>query len=124
MRVSESVFVELQFFVLVALSLLLPAAIYGYMMWKRALSRLAVFGFGIGLLVLAGANLVLLRTLAEMATKTPSLRDDLLFSSELSVALYLFPALFAGVGINIISHLLVSHLTEAERRYSREHGER
>lgn len=124
MTVSQSVFVELQFFVLVALSLLLPAAIYGYMMWKRALSRLAVFGFGICLLVLAGGNLVLLRTLAELATRTPSLRDDLLFSSELSVALYLFPALFAGVGINIISHLLVSHLAEAERRYSREHGER
>ena len=123
MTANQSVFVELDFFLLIALSLLLPAAIYGYMMWKRALSRLAVFGFGISLL-LAGVNLVVLRRLADMAAHTPSLLDDQFFTSGISLALYLFPALFAGVGINIISHLLVTHLTEAERRYRREHRRR
>ncbi|CAN7685617.1 hypothetical protein LJR289_005438 [Pseudoduganella sp. LjRoot289] len=124
MAVNQSVFVELDFFLLIVLSLLLPAAIYGYMMWKRALSRLAVFGFGISLLVLAGVNLVVLRRLADLAAHTPSLLDDQFFTSGISLALYLFPALFAGVGINIISHLLVTHLDEAERRYRAEHGER
>lgn len=121
---NQSVFVELDFILLIVLSLLLPAAIYGYMMWKRALSRLAVFGFGLGLLVLAGVNLVVLRRLAELAAHTPSLLDDQFFTSGISLALYLFPALFAGVGINIISHLLVTHLDAAERLYRAEHGER
>lgn len=121
MAVSQSVFVEMDFFLLIVLSLLLPAAIYGYMMWKRALSRLAIFGFGISLIVLAGVNVVVLRRLAELTAHTPSLLDDQLFAGGISLALYLFPALFAGVGINIVSHLLVSHLTEAERRYQREH---
>lgn len=122
MALTQSVFVELDFFLMIVLSLLLPAAIYGYMMWKRALSRLAIFGFGISLIVLAGVNVVVLRRLAELAAHTPSLLDDRLFASGISLALYLFPALFAGVGINIVSHLLVSHLTEAERRYRREHS--
>lgn len=124
MAVNQSVFVELDFFLLIVLSLLLPSAIYGYMMWKRALSRLAIFGFGLSLIVLAGLNVVVLRRLAELTAHTPSLLDDRLFASGISLALYLFPALFAGVGINIVSHLLVSHLTEAERRYRREHRRR
>lgn len=124
MAVNQSVFVELEFFLLIGLSLVLPAAMYGYMMWKRALSRWAIFGFGIGLLVLAGVNVVVLRRLAELTAHTPSLLDDRLFAGGISLALYLFPALFAGVGINIISHLLVSHLAEAEQRYRSEHGER
>ena len=124
MSVNQSVFVELDFFLLIALSLLLPAAIYGYMMWKRALSRLVIFGFGLSLVALAGVNVAVLRRLAELTAHTPSLLDDQLFASGISLALYLVPALFAGVGINIISHLLVSHLTEAERRYRREHRQR
>jgi hypothetical protein len=124
MAVSQSVFLELDFYVLIAVSLLLPAAIYAYMMWKRALSRLAVFCFGLSLIVLAGVNVVVLRHLSELTRKTPSLFDDRVFASEVSLALYLVPALFAGVGINIISHLLVRHLTDAERRYDREHQER
>lgn len=47
--------------------------------------------------------------------------DDQLFSSEVSLALYLLPALFAGIGVNIISHLLISHLEKAEELFDREH---
>jgi hypothetical protein len=43
-----------------------------------------------------------------------------LFVSEVSVALYLLPLLFAGVGMNLISHILISHLEDAEKRFDRE----
>ncbi|MES2262817.1 MAG: hypothetical protein V4724_30210 [Pseudomonadota bacterium] len=120
MPINDSVFVEIEFFLLVAFSLILPAAIYGFMMWKKAISRLTVFGFGVSLIVIAGINVVILKLLADLAGKTPSLIDDRFFTSEMSFALYLFPALFAGIGINIISHLLISHLGEAERQYDRD----
>jgi hypothetical protein len=32
---------------------------------------------------------------------------------------YLLTTLFAGTGLNIISHLLIRHLTQAERRLAR-----
>ena len=37
------------------------------------------------------------------------------------MALYLFPATFGGIGVNVISHVLVQHLVEAEKRFAREH---
>ena len=49
--------------------------------------------------------------------------DDAVFVSELSFALYLFPLMFGGVGVNLISHILVSHLVGAERRFSKAHAE-
>jgi len=121
MAVSDSIFVELDFFLLLGGSLVLPIIIYCYMLRKRAISRLAVAAFGVCLVAIAGINVVVLKHLADAASRTPSLLDDRLFSSEISVALYLFPALFAGVGINMISHVLIRHLGEAERRYEREH---
>jgi len=48
--------------------------------------------------------------------------DNRLFSSELLVALYLLPALYAGTGINLISHILVTHLAKAERKFDVEHN--
>jgi len=48
----------------------------------------------------------------------PSLADDALFVSEVRVALYLLPALFAGLGINVISHVLTTHLVAAEKRFA------
>ena len=42
------------------------------------------------------------------------------FLSEISLALYLLPAMFGGIGINVISHILVRHLSEAEDEYRQE----
>jgi hypothetical protein len=114
---SSTVVVEIEFLLLIAFSLILPALIYAYMMWTNSISRLKVGAFGFSLILIAGVNLILLRRLAGIARKTLPLVDDRLFVSEISVALYLLPALFAGVGVNIISHLLISHLNSAERRY-------
>jgi len=44
---SNSVFVEAEFFLLIVLSLVLPVSIYGYMMWKQAISRKTVLAFSI-----------------------------------------------------------------------------
>ena len=74
-------------------------------------------GYGTLLITLAGANVYLLQRLTAQAGTTPSTLDDKLFASELSVALYLLPAVFAGIGVNLLSHALISHLTKAEQRY-------
>lgn len=120
---SLSVFVELRFWLLVAFSLVLPAGIYGLLLATRSISRTAVLGFGVALVVIAGVDVYLLQSLASVAKVTPSLSDDALFTSELSVALYLLPVVFGGIGVNLISHVLLHHLSEAERRFDREHSD-
>jgi len=117
----DSAFLELEFLLLVVFSLILPLALYGLMMWKRSISRRTVLLFGVILLLISGVDLFLLRRLSHMAEGSTSTVDDLLFKSEVSVALYLLPALFAGIGVNMISHILIRHLTEAEKRFDREH---
>jgi hypothetical protein len=117
----ESVFLETEFFLLVVFSLILPVGIYAYMMWKSVISRKTVLLFGVILIALAGVDVFLLQRLTELAKNSPSLLDDAIFVSELSVALYLLPALFGGVGINMVSHVLISHVAYAERLFDREH---
>ena len=121
---NESVFFEVEFVLLVIFSLILPIGIYAYMMLKKAISRKTVLLLGITLIVVAGVDLFLLQQLKGFAQASQSLLDDMFFVSELSIALYLLPALFAGIGINMISHVLINHLVDAERRFDREHPER
>lgn len=77
--------------------------------------------FGILLVFIAGIDIFLLQRLMAMARSSVSLLDDLIFSSSISVALYLLPGLFAGIGVNMVSHVLVSHLAVAEKRFERVH---
>ncbi|MBL8524295.1 MAG: hypothetical protein JNN20_11440 [Betaproteobacteria bacterium] len=118
---STTVFFELRFWLLVVFSIVLPFAIYAVLMAKRAISRKTVLLFGCVLIVLAGVDVYLLQSLASSAKTTASVVDDALFLSEVSLALYLLPALIGGVGVNMISHVLINHLTEAEKRFDREH---
>jgi hypothetical protein len=90
-------------------------------MWGKALSRKTVLLFGVILIAISGVNITLLQHLAALAKDSPSLLDDRIFASELSVALYLLHVLFAGIGVNMISHVLTSHLADAERQFDREH---
>lgn len=119
----ESIFMEIEFVLLILFSLILPIGIYAYMMWKRAISRKTVFLLAIILIVLSGIDVFLLQLLKGMAERSPSLLDNFFFVSEVSAALYLLPALFAGIGINMMSHLLINHLVDAEKRFDREHRE-
>jgi hypothetical protein len=73
------------------------------------------------LIVLSGMDIYLLQSLSNMAKLSPSTFDDKIFSSELSVALYLLPAIFAGTGINVLPNILINHLIEAERRFDKKH---
>ena len=114
-------FVELRFWLLVVFSLVLPVGIYALLLVTQSISRLSVMGFGIALVLIAGVDVYLLQTLASVAKNSPSLADDAVFVSELSLALYLLPVVYGGIGVNLISHVLLRHLTEAEKRFDREH---
>ena len=87
---------------------------------RRRISRVTVFAFGMLLIVLSGIDILLLRHLVTVAGASASLIDDVVFKSEFSAALYLLPLVSGAVGTNLISHVLVQHLEEAEKRHERE----
>jgi hypothetical protein len=113
----DSVFIELQFWLLVFFSFIVPGIIVWLCLTVRAVSRNTVLALGVLLVAIAGVDVYLLQTLARMATKTPSLADDAIFDSEITVGFYVLPALLAGVGINVASHVLIQHLTDAQKRF-------
>jgi hypothetical protein len=117
---NTTVFAEIRFWLLVAFSVVLPFSIYGVLLAKRAVSRHTTLFFGFALVLLAGLDVYLLQSLANAARITPSLADDAVFLSEVSIALYLLPALFGGIGINLVSHVLVRHLVDAEAQFERD----
>lgn len=114
-----SVFVELRFWLLVVFSVVLPAALYAALMAIRAISCAAVAVLGLALVLVAGVDVYLLQSLAVLAKATQSLADDGVFLSELSIALYVLPLMLGGIGVNLISHVLVRHLEAAEKRFER-----
>ena len=118
---NQSVFVELRFWLLVVFSVVVPVGIYGALLATRSISRFAVLWFGVAMVLIAGVDVYLLQTLATLAHTTTSLTDDIVFTSELTVALYVLPLVFGGMGVNLISHVLLRHLSEAEGRFDREH---
>jgi len=99
----------------------LVRGIYGGLLAKRAISRATVLVFGFTLVIIAGGDIYLLQSLAALAKITASLADDTVFLSERSLALYLLPAMYGGIGINVVSHILLRHLAEAEREFLEEH---
>jgi hypothetical protein len=118
---STTVFVEVRFRVLIALSFTAPILIYAVLIEKRTISRAAVLTFGTALVAISGVDVFLLQSLATMSRQSPSLVDDAVFASEVSVALYIVPIFFGGIGVNVVPHVLVAHLLRAERRYQVEH---
>jgi hypothetical protein len=121
--VSKSVFAELAFWLLVAASFMLPVAIYVVLLAKRVVSRVTILIVGLMLVALSGVDLYLLQVLSAMAKLTESLLDDAIFNSEVTLALYLLPAVFGGVGVNLLSHVLVRHVAEAEAQFEKQNPE-
>lgn len=76
---------------------------------------------GITLVAIAGFDVVFLHRTAIVARAALSPAQDIVFGSEISFALYLFPLMFGGIGVNIVSHVMVSRLISAEKRFAREH---
>lgn len=120
---KESVFFEIEFVILIASSFLIPTGIYVFLLITQSISRWTVMGFAVVLLLLSALDVFLLQSLSDQSKATVSLLDDRLFSTELALALYLLPAVFAGVGVNLLSDILISHLKEAERRFDRQHAD-
>jgi len=118
---EQTVFVEMDFVLLVIFSVVIPLGIYAFLYKKFAISRWTVVGFAVLLVGVAGIDLVLLQLLSARVKVTESLTDDRIFSGELSLALYLFPAVFAGLGVNLLSSVLVNHLNEAEKEFEKEY---
>jgi hypothetical protein len=118
---ENPVIIEIIFFGLLAFSVLMPIGIYAYMMWKQSISRPIVVTLGLALLVISAIDLFLLRHLAGMSERSLSAIHGSFFASEFSVALYVLPLLSAGLGVNVISHVLIRHLMEAETKFDREH---
>ena len=118
-NVPTSVFEELKFWLLVLFSLVAPVLIVWGCLTVRSLSRNTVLVIGLVLVGIAGFDIYLLQALARAALATPSLADDVVFDSEITVGLYVLPALLAGIGINITSHSLIQHLTDAQARFAR-----
>ena len=88
MVAPNHVFLEIEFFLLVAFSFVLPVAIYGFLLKRASISRYAVIALAIVLIAIAGIDLYLLQFLADAAKRTPSaVRDDWLFLSQFSIAL-------------------------------------
>lgn len=115
---------EIEFFILVLTSVLLPTAIYTTLLLKKSISQWTVLVLALVLIALSGVDLVLLQKLAEKAKVSMSTFDDHLFVAELSMALYLLPAIFAGIGVNLVSHVLIRHLNRAESRFEHDDHER
>jgi hypothetical protein len=119
---NRSVFAHMEFWVLICFSLIVPVAIYWRLLTKRTVSQTAVLLLGLALICVAGVDVYLLQVLKLLARASAMLADDLIFTSEISFALYLLPALFGGVGINLVSHVLINHLRGAEKRFEDEHS--
>ena len=113
----KTVFVEIQFWLLVLFSIIVPVAIYIGLLKRRNISRNTDLVFGMVLLLISGVDIYLLQVLSKMAKTSLSHWDNSVFLSELSIALYLLPITYGGIGVNLISHVLIRHLSRAERRF-------
>lgn len=121
---NQSVFLRLEFFGLVASSIGAPAVIFGVMLWKRAMSRVTVLLLGLLLIALTFIDVILLVVLEGESKLTASLADDQIFASEVSIALYVLPAVLAGIGTNIVADLLTHHLEQVEKQFDRDHRDK
>ena len=119
---SGSVFVEVRFWLLVFITLVAPLAMYVLLRHQRAVSRASVLLLGLTLVVIAAVDVWLLHGLQAAAIKNLSRLDDFL-DSEVTLSLYLIPALFGGVGIDLVSTVIRQHLLRIERHH-RQHRRR
>ena len=114
------VYFEMQLLLLILASIVLLLGIYGFLYRRSAIGRGTVMVFALVLLVIAGTDVALLHGLNGRIQEGPLLLYGHLFSEQLATALYVLPAVLAGLGINLMSHVLIHHLNEAEQRFDYE----
>lgn len=113
----------MDFWVMGITSLILPIGIYFYLFQKKMMSETVIVLFGFALIGIAGLDLFLLQLVSSEIRLLPVRVNSVVFLSELSVARYFFPAVFGGLGLNIISHMLTAHLIKAKKRFNEESGD-
>ncbi|MGH8492302.1 MAG: hypothetical protein ACRERR_04260 [Moraxellaceae bacterium] len=101
---------RVEFWWLVLTSLALPLYIVVHLLRVRDISRWLLLAFSLFLLLLSGLDIILLKDVMALAQHSRTLLDDTVFLSEYSLALYLLPLLAAGLGINLLSHVITQHL--------------
>jgi len=119
---TGSVFVELRFWLLMFMTVVAPLGIYLVLRHRRAVSRASVLLLGVALVFIAAVDVFLPHGLQNAAAHNISDLDDFL-DSEVTLGLYLIPALFGGVGIDLVSTIIRQHLLHIERRH-RQHRRR
>jgi hypothetical protein len=119
---NQSVFVELEFWLLVVFSIVVPTGIIWLSLNIRKVSRNHVLAVGLLMVAIAGVDIYLLQALQRRSRETPSTADDVIFDSEITVGLYVLPALLAGIGVNVASHVIIQHLSDAQRQFLRQRG--
>ena len=118
-----SIYLQIEFLALVFFSVLIPAGIFVWLIRRRRIARATVFAVGFALVLIAGTDAICLQRLSSMAKATPGLADDRVFASEFSIALFILPLIIAGVGVNLMSHVLNQHLIIAELEHDRVNGD-
>ncbi len=111
---SQEINIIISFWSLVIISLLFPGSIIFYLTRKQSRNRYAILFCGIALVILAGVDMLILQRLGVLAKATSMKWDDPIFSSELSIALYVLPLTCAGIGIDIISYVITCHFQMME----------
>lgn len=114
---SQTVFTHVYFWLLILFAGVPSATIYWLALRKRAMSTFVILLLGFSLVAIAAIVVFLLQSLKAQARLTPSVADDVFFNSEVSIALFLLPVMFCGIGINVISHVLMEHLVETRKRF-------
>ena len=114
---NQNIYYETELILLVLFSVVVPAGIYGFLYSRISISRWIVMAFAMLLVGVAGIDVILLQSISEHARVTASLTNNKAFWGQLSIALYLVPAVFAGLGVNVMSHVLTNHLNEAEKKF-------
>lgn len=115
-----SVYLEIEFLALVLFSVLIPAYVFIWLVRRRRIARATVCAVGAALVLIAATDAILLQRLGVKAKATPDLADDYVFASEFSIALFILPLFIAGLGVNMVSHVLNQHLIIAELEYDRD----
>ena len=102
---SCSVFIELRFWLLLLLSVVVSVGIYVALLLRQAVSSFTVLGLGLLLTAIAGLDVYLLQSVTHLATQAPAIADDAVYGSEVTMALYVLPVLVGGIGVDLLSHV-------------------
>ena len=111
---GKPIYLEYEFWALLICTIIVPSAVFIWMMMKRKFSQISIVAIGVLLVVIAGMDAIFLRILSAKAKISPGILDDQIFVSEISIALYIIPLILAGVGVNLASHVLCNHLEITE----------